>query len=281
MEDVKKELFKYGICDKSIDVLSNKEGIIVCRVLDNKKSYIIKYFYNSEFRREIRWYNILKGLGIKTIDIYGQTSKSLLLEDINNNKEYRLAKKEDLNDKKIVKSIAKYYRNLHNKGEIFLSKNDIYLYSELDLLSSENLMMLMSKIRNNDYSFWNKIKEKIENSKEYLKNNKTITYNDFYYGNLIISNIKDNAYMFDYNLMGVGFKYLDISNVLYGFNNEMKNVFLAEYGDINKTEIELSNVLSPIIGLIIAYSKNEFPKWGEEIKEKLLSDEYNRLINSK
>ena len=64
----------------------------------------------------------------------------------------------------------------------------------------------------------------IEKVTPFYERHKTITYNDFFYGNLIVSEELKEAFMFDYNLAGEGLKYFDVRNVIYGLGNKMKEL---------------------------------------------------------
>jgi hypothetical protein len=60
----------------------------------------------------------------------------------------------------------------------------------------------------------------------------TLTYNDFYWTNLAVSSDRKEALMFDYNLLGVGFRYNDIRNVCSSLSEEAQKVFVDVYGEI-------------------------------------------------
>ena len=70
--------------------------------------------------------------------------------------------------------------------------------------------------------------------------------------------------MFDYNLLGIGFRYSDIRNVCSSLSEEAGRVFIEEYGEINETEKVIDYALSILITLIFAYKKPKFPGWAQE-----------------
>lgn len=53
---IKQELKRLNIPYGTITLIHNKDGVIVARVRSDTKSYIIKYFQNEDFKREIRNY---------------------------------------------------------------------------------------------------------------------------------------------------------------------------------------------------------------------------------
>ncbi|HHV26656.1 MAG TPA: hypothetical protein GXX63_05610 [Tissierellia bacterium] len=105
LEEIQKELDKLCISNKDVHLqeIQNKNGIYVFRVLYKNNYYVfrvlyknnyyvLKYFLNDEYTREIKNYLILKELDIPTIKVFGYTYRSLLLEDLEKSKDYRLGK---------------------------------------------------------------------------------------------------------------------------------------------------------------------------------------------
>lgn len=273
MEIIRRELDKYRIpSDSEIKVISNKEGIIACAVYTKDESYFLKYFENVEYRREITYYKLLNNLGVKTIKVIDSCKTSILLENIKSSNKYRLATKEDMNHPEVVKSLALWYKDLHTKGYNHLLENsDVEFYSEINLLTSDNVSMVRLKSGYDNDDFWYKFEKSLTSVQEYIKKNKTLTYNDFYYVNMVVSNDLKEAFMFDYNLLGEGLKYFDVRNVSYWLTDDNKNLFLQNYGTYNENEVLINDILSPIIGLVIAYRREIFPDWAESDRNDLLS----------
>ena len=272
------ELKKMNIIPTSIEFIRNKDGVHTYGVSENEKHYFFKYFEKLEFRREITNYKTLRDLYIPTISLVGFTDSSLLLEDINYSK-YRLCTEEDLQNTLIIKLISKWYKKLHINGLNYSHKND--LYSELDLFSRENLKFLLD---NNDIEQI-PILEVIYKKYEFFRNHinsleTTLTYNDFHYSNIAIARDMSLVIIFDYNLLGRGCITSDISNVLWQLkDNELKRIFLDEYGEIKQSERAIIDIVNPIISLFIAYQKIKFPSWGNQLIETLSSDNYYKMVN--
>lgn len=272
------ELKRMNIIPSSIEFIRNKDGVHTYGVSENERHYFLKYFEKLEFRREITNYKILRDLNIPTISLVGFTDSSLLLEDINYSK-YRLCTEEDLQNNLIIKLISKWYKKLHINGLNYSHKNN--LYSELDLFSKENLKFILD---NNDIEQI-PILEVISNKYDFFKNHinsleTTLTYNDFHYSNIAIARDMSSVIIFDYNFLGRGCISSDISNVLWQLkNNELKQIFLDEYGEINQSERVIIDIVNPIISLFIAYKKSNFPSWGNQLIETLNSDNYFKMVN--
>ena len=280
MKEIYNELLHYNIHESNIEIISNKDGIIVSKVSADKENYVLKYFEKEEYRREIDYYNLFESLKIKTIKVHGTTEKSILLEDIESSKNYKLANPCDLELDQVIISLANYYRALHLKGRDYLENHsDVTFYSEISLINKANIEKLIIKTKYDNIDYWRLINKLIIDLQPFYQVNRTITYNDFYYGNVIVSKNQDESFMFDYNLLGEGLRYFDISNVLSGLCPEMRGVFLKAYGDVDEYELKLNEHLAPLIGLISAYEKNTFPSWAVDELEALKTGKLYKSLN--
>ena len=79
MKDIYEELKRMKIAWDSLPILRNKAGITVARVETDSKSYVLKYFQDQSFRREIRNYRILSSLGVPTMKVIDRTDSAILL----------------------------------------------------------------------------------------------------------------------------------------------------------------------------------------------------------
>lgn len=99
---------------------------------------------------------------------------------------------------------------------------------------------------------------------------RTLTYNDFYWTNLIVSKNGESALMFDYNLLGKGIAYGDIRNVTSSLSNDASEAFIQEYGDnIDEEEKKADAFISPLVTLISACEHETFPSWAKGSLEEL------------
>lgn len=264
------EFERLGIKTEKIEKMREKDGIALLKIKTNEKSFVFKYFYNKDYRREINIYDILKDLGIETIEVFAKTEKSILMEDISESGEYRLGTEEDMSDKDTAKAIAKWYKKLHAAGYEYLKTHSEDFYSENAVITRENLAFIKDKTKTDKLPVWKIINDNfpfIKNKIESMK--KTFNYNDFYYMNLVVSKDKSKAFMFDYNLFGKGPAYSDINNVCWSLSEEAKEAFLDEYGKIDEHEKFVAETAMVLSSLFFACKREEFPDWGKELLEEL------------
>lgn len=268
-KEIIEELKEYQLENTKVHLIREKDGIGVYRVESPNHSYILKYFYTEEFRREISYYETLKTLNISTIDVYGSTQTSILLENINESTHFRLGQKEDFENKNIIRALARWYKLLHKNGVKYVNGNN--LYSEWDYLTEFNLYKMANKFDlSNEKSFINfmsyypSISEKMRNAE------KTLIYQDFYYTNMVVSIDESKAFMFDYNMLGKGSYISDILNVTYWFSEENKQLFIDEYGGIDYQLLNLEKTIAPFVTLIIAMERNIHPVWAQDAKNTII-----------
>ena len=282
-DDIYKELVKLGLVNREmIDLaeMRNKDGIYLYRISYDDNYYVLKYFLNEEYKREIQNYYILKELSIPTIKVIAYTDKALLLEDIDENTDYRLGIESDLSDIEVARSLAKWYIKLHKEGTKYIAKKGSKLYREIDVITKDNIELIRNKSNTEDNEVWDLIINNLDLIFKKIKDlGETITYNDFYFTNLIVSNDKGQAIMFDYNLLGIGFKYSDIRNVCSSLSTEAGKAFIEEYGQINEAEQVIDEGTAILVNLIFAYQRPEFPKWAKDSLESIHNGELQNAIN--
>lgn len=276
--------FQRILKEKEIDSnyieLSNKDGVFVVELIDLPNRPILKYFEKEEYRREIYYYTMLRNNGIKTINVINYWDDALLLENMQCNVDCRLATHEDLLNEDVIISLARWYKKLHQTGREILKKDDHGIfYSEYNLLVMDELSLVKENTGYYNDDYWSLLQKTIEAITPYYLENQTITYNDFYYGNVIVSQNQDYTFMFDYNYLKKGLAYSDVSNVFSGLDKKMHNLFLGAYGGYHDFEKNIDQVISPIISLIVAYKRNDFPDWANDSLNKLVSGElYKELL---
>lgn len=270
---IKQELKQLNTPYSTIDLIQNKDGVIVARVQSDAKSYIIKYFQNEDYKREIKNYQLLKTLNIPTVNVFGFTDSAILMEDISQSDTFRLATKEDLDDVEIAFKIAEWYKLLHTSSENFVKENIADLYNETDFITRENIEFIKEKTGTKNLPVWNLIVDNFEVIVSKIRNMpRVLTYNDFYYTNLIVAKDKTSAFMFDYNLLGKGYVYSDIRNVCYSLGENAKKAFLEAYGEFDKSEIIVDDVASVLVTLYHACKRKNFPSWANSILDDLKND---------
>ncbi len=270
---IKQELIKLNIPYSTINLVQNKDGVIVARVQSDAKSYIIKYFQNEDFKREIKNYQLLDALTIPTVKVFGFTDSAILMEDVSLNDTFRLATKEDLDDVTIASKIAKWYKLLHTRSKDFAEGNITELYDETDFITRDNIEFIKEKTGTQSLPVWKIIDDNFDVIVSKIRSlPRVLTYNDFYYTNLIVAKDKTSAFMFDYNLLGKGYVYSDIRNVCYSLGEDAKNAFLETYGEFDKSEIIVDDVASVLITLYHACQRKTFPDWADSMLNDLNTD---------
>lgn len=265
------QLTEMGVRNPVCSLLRAKDGIYLYRVESEGKKFILKVFEKQEYTREIDNYLTLSELGIQTLPLLGHTKNAMLLPDAEYDDEYRLGKESDLSNPKVAKAIAKWYRMLHQKGSVYLSGRETPMYDESDMLTADNMKLVAEKTGTVNNALW----QVIANNYSAIRNQidalpRTLTYNDFYWTNMIVSKNCESAFMFDYNLMGKGIAYGDIRNVTSSLTSEAAEAFIEEYGDdIADGQIEADAFIAPLVTLVGACRYETFPSWADASLEEL------------
>ena len=264
----------------NFQLIRAKSGVYVYRCLYNGIPAVVKYFENESDRREILNYQILQRHNIPTIQTLAFGKASIVMEDISVSENWRLGMAEDLNDTEVAKNLARWYFMFHENGADAKELSDLYF--EYDRITTENLELLANKLPAAQDLFQFLL---AHYDKLYALIHKpafTLTYNDFYWVNFVVRKDKTAAMMFDYNLLGKGYRFSDFRNVCSSLSDAAEQAFRAEYerlylvkhghsrvADAEKMEQAIDEVLSPLFSLMVAYFDREhFPDWAEEDKLK-------------
>ncbi|MCL2426763.1 MAG: hypothetical protein FWD05_10570 [Oscillospiraceae bacterium] len=261
------ELCCMGIAHNTLALLREKDGISVWQIKSENNSYVMKCFDKPEHRREILNYQVLINLDVPTLKVIAHTDYSIVLSDIEQS-EYRLGTAEDMNDPKIAKLLATWYKTLHENGRKYTGIH--LLYDECDFLTLENIFKIKENTKTDDLHVWEVIEENFNMLKSsVMKLPRTLTYNDFYYTNLAVARDNSSALLYDYNLLGKGYVYSDIRNVCSSIGEDAKTAFLSAYGELSKQEKDIDDVVSPLINLHFACQHDNFPSWAMESLEQV------------
>lgn len=270
MSIIHDELNNLGIACDSISILQDKNGVTVARIASNEKSYVVKCFQKDEHKREMENYRLLESLGIPTILVIASTDSALLLEDIDCSPTYRLGIEEDMSDPEVARRIAVWYKLLHSRGYGYVCQSGESMYDEADFFTLENIACIKEKTRTQDAPAWKFMEQNYAAINNLLrKARRTITYNDFYYTNMVVSKDKSSALMFDYNLLGKGYAYTDVRNVLSSLSEEAGKAFLDEYGEFDPVEKALDDVVSVVVTLYLVCLRKDFPWWAQTMLDEL------------
>lgn len=265
------QLTELGVRNPVCSLIQSKAGISLYRVKSEGKSLVLKVFEKQEDMREIENYRILSSLEIPTLPLLSYTEKAILLPDVEASADYRLGKESDLSDPQVARAIAKWYKMLHTKGSEYLSGRETKMYDESDMLTADNLRLIDEKTDTLDNVLWQVIMDHygmIRSRIDALP--RTLTYNDFYWTNLVVSKDCKSAFMFDYNLLGKGIAYGDVRNVTVSLSRKAAAAFMDEYGDdIAEEQKKADAFIAPLVTLVSACKQENFPSWAKASLEEL------------
>ncbi len=268
-------LQKLNLYIKTYELVRSKAGISVFRLETAGEKLILKIFENLEERREIENYQLLRELGIVTLPVKVYLEEAILLPDVNESDKYRLGEEADLNDVQVAKAIAKWYRQLHDKGKGYLDNHSVSMYDELDMITPENMRRVAEETDSRENTLWKMIESRYDAMKKKIVSlPRTLTYNDFYWDNLIVAKDGTEAFMFDYNLLGKGIAYGDVRNVTSSMSEAAAKAFCEAYDTSGLENEKLADdILAHLVTLCVACERKSFPAWAEESKKLLLSGE--------
>ena len=270
MSIIRDELNKQGIVCDSFSILQDKDGVTVARIVSGKKSYVVKCFQKDEHKREMENYRLLASLAIPTIRVIASTDSALLLEDMDCSLTYRLGIEEDMSDLVVARRIAVWYKQLHSQGYGYVCQHGESMYDEADYFTLENIVSIKEKTGTQGAPAWLLLEQNYSAINDLLrKARRTITYNDFYYTNMVVAKDKSSALMFDYNLLGKGYAYTDVRNVLSSLSEKAGKAFLDEYGEYDPVEKALDDVVSVVVTLHLACQRDVFPWWAQSLLDEL------------
>ena len=280
IEAILKQMQVLGTRSPVRSLIRSKDGISLYRVKSEGKSFVLKVFEKQEDTREIENYQILSALGIPILPLLGATWNAILLPDVEADEEYRLGTENDLSNPQAARAIARWYREFHAKGRIFLADKKVSMYDETDVISLTNLELIAEKSDTKNWEVWKVIREHFDMIRCRIDAlPRTLTYNDFYWTNLAVSKDLEKAFMFDYNLLGKGTAYSDIRNVTSSLSHEAAEAFLEEYGnDITVEEVKADAFTAPLITLFFAYGRETFPAWAKASLEELKNGDVLRCL---
>ncbi len=274
-------LDEMDIIDPVCSLIRSKAGISVFRIESEGRKLILKTFDNREDTREIDNYLLLSKLEIPTLPLLGYTKNAILLPDVEESEEYRLGMIDDLNDTRIARAVAKWYKELHSKGTRYLCDIEIQMYDETDVITIPNMEFVAQKTGTNGNTLWKAIVDNysvIRSRIDALP--RTLTYNDFYYTNLIVAKDYNSAFMFDYNLLGKGIAYGDIRNVMSSLSSEASSAFSNEYRvEGLEAQAQADAFLSPLVTLYYACNRKDFPSWAKGSYDELQNGHIENYLN--
>jgi len=273
------------ISPKSIQqfrLIRAKSGVYVYKCLYDGIPAVVKYLEKEDDRREILNYRILAQHGIPTIKTYALGKAAFVMEDISVSEDWRLGIADDLEDADVAKSLAHWYFTFHENGTAVPGLDTLYF--EYDSFTKENFKMLIQKFPEAKELFQFLLAHCTKLRELIYKPSFTLTYNDFYWTNFVVRKDKKAAMMFDYNLLGKGYRYSDFRNVCWSMSDEAKAAFANEYNqqyfakygctreEAEKVEQRIDDVAGDLFLLIVAFTEHEHnPNWAKDAKNEAIN----------
>jgi hypothetical protein len=258
-----------------------KSGVHVYRCLYGGVPAVVKYFEKEDDRREILNYRLLALHHIPTIKTLAHGDAALVMEDISASEEWRLGAPEDLGDADVAGCLARWYFAFHESGAMIQELDTLYF--EYDSITEENLSALIPKLPEAEELFRFLLAHYDGLRGLIYKPQFTLTYNDFYWTNFVVRKDKSAAMMFDYNLLGRGYRFSDSRNVCWSMSDEAKAVFTGEYNrqflekhghartEEEEAERRIDDVAGSMFSLITAFlERDSFPAWANDAKAQAL-----------
>jgi len=267
---------------QDLQLIRAKSGVHVYKCLYDGIPAVVKYFEHESDRREILNYRILARHGIPTIKTLAKAAATLVMEDITTSDDWRLGIPEDFTDTSVAESLARWYFTFHENGKAAPELDTLFF--EFDSITEENLHKMIQKLPEAGELFRFVLARYAKLRTLLFKPSFTLTYNDFYWSNFVVRKDKTAAMMFDYNLMGKGYRVSDFTNVCYSISKEAKAAFESEYGRLyhekhghsrvqeEKAEAEINNVAAPLYALYVALTLHEnLPEWARHEKNEAIN----------
>lgn len=281
MTILNRELDKLGLHCDTPQILQDKDGVTTARIVCGAQSYVLKCFEKAEYRREIDNYRLLQTLNVPTMQVIASTDAALLLEDIDRSPVWRLGVEGDMDDLRVAEALADWYRRLHEAGRAYVAAYGAGMYDEADYFTRENLALVREKTGTQNAAVWTVLERDFEAIDRKLQATpRTLTYNDFYYTNLIVARDYSAAMMFDYNMLGKGITYTDLRNVTCSLSKRAGEAFLSAYGGVDPQEAAMDAVVSPLVTLYMACQRESFPFWAEESLQAIQTPAFLKRIEA-
>ncbi len=271
---VKKELDYIGFeYDGDVNAIEIRDDVSLFKICDEENFYLVRYYEDNS---DVLWkYKLLEKYGIETGRVNVESSKIIALLDLQYSEEYRVGNKEELNNEKVVKCLARWYKKLHL---VDVEKRNFRFNFDRNCL-----IRIMNKLRLQDDETLVYIYNNFDNIKlKYERINKSFVIGKFSLDSLGVLNNCEKIIISDLQGLSVGNRYSDIRLFIDCLNLDMRDVFFSEYGEVNEDEIIIDEVMSVIENLYEACKESSFPVWANQslvkVHNKDLLKSVKRLV---
>ena len=269
------------------ELLSRRHGHRIYRVRQGGRTMILKWLGDSPQRTEVCAYTLLERLGVPTPRVHARLPHALLLEDLDADPRWRLAREVDANEPAVGCAVAAWYEALHAAGDrlrVGVGFPD-FLRRESDALTPVSVLAIGHRLGLADLAVMQRAAETIPDlvaAQRALP--ETLNYNDFHWTNLALtrSGIPPKALVFDYGLLGVGPRYSDLRNVASSLGSRAADAFLAVSGPVDPHQVLLDAPLATLYALHIATTRAHLPGWAArlvaQVQDGTLAKQLDRAI---
>ena len=146
------------------------------------------------------------------------------------------------------------------------------MYDETDVITLSNLEWVATVTATQRNPVWAMIRERYPEIRGHIDSlPRTLTYNDFYWTNLVVARDRSEAMMLDLHLLGKGIAYADVRNATSSLGDTAAGVFRDEYGAYSADEEMADAVLAPLSTLVAACERDDLPMWARSSLDELVS----------
>jgi hypothetical protein len=272
---------------EKVTVLRTRDTHVVYRLTCHDHSYILKWFFSPAQSIEPKIYTMLSQYGIPILPVYENTSRALILEDLESSSTWRLAEPSDMERAATGVALAEWYRSLHQVGREALKdphwpRDGVKPWVEE--INAVSLEKAGAKFELEKEATWaTAIRHTPALKTKYLALPQTFNYNDFAAENLALSRDPKQplqAIVFDYDCFTTGAACSDWRNVVCSLHGEAREAFQEGYGPIAEEERLLDAPLATLHGLIIASQRSRIPSWASPLVENVVNGELERMIKA-
>ncbi len=269
----------------AFELLRRKAGHLVCRIRTGRAWRVLKSFDTPD-ALEPAVYALLEGCGIPTLPVHARTDRSLLLEDLEHSRAWRLAREADMGRAETGIALAGWYRSLHRAGYEALRHPETLppgLHAWVDELTGEALTEAGLRLGLTGSPAWGAALQAIDSLRDKAQAGlQTFNYDDFARENLALSRGKTRlqAIVFDYDRFSLGAAYSDWHNVTWSLEGAAREAFAETYGPVSETERRLDAPLSNLSGLLEASRRANVPTWARPLLEEVANGALERSIQA-
>lgn len=230
----------------------------ILRLYKDNRVYILRYRENGFDKATLYKYSLLGKYGIDTINYIVENDNIIIYEDVYMMEGYRMANEDDLDNPKIIESLAVWYRKLHEFSEGCDS-------CFVDYFTKDNLEEIMDKLNFKRDKTLCYIYDNFENIKlKYSRLNKCLLYGAFCLENLVVLENSSKVFMINFDGVSLGNRYSDLKSVFEVLNEDKIKAFMENYGEVKEDEIIVDYVVSNVERLYLASKESHFPDYAKD-----------------